>query len=130
MIRRAVLGVLLVVGAFNVVVGAWALAFPSSFFETVATFAPYNHHFLHDVGAFQLGLGAAALAPLVTRNAIAVGLAANAVAGVFHFGSHVVDRDLGGRATDPIGIGLLALLVIAALVMVVGSRSVEGTPGA
>ena len=36
----------------------WALAAPKLFFESVATFEPYNQHFVEDLGAFQIGLGA------------------------------------------------------------------------
>jgi hypothetical protein len=31
-----------------------------------------------------------------------------------HFVSHLVDRDLGGRATDPVGLGILMVVVVAA----------------
>ena len=54
-----------VVGATFVGLGLWAFAAPQSFFNTTATFEPYNEHFLHDIGSFMLGLGATLL--LATR---------------------------------------------------------------
>jgi hypothetical protein len=33
------------------------VVFPHSFYDNVATFEPYNRHFLHDIGAFTIGLG-------------------------------------------------------------------------
>ena len=38
--------------------GLWAFVTPKSFYDTVATFPPYNVHFIHDIGAFSIGLGA------------------------------------------------------------------------
>ncbi len=38
--------------------GLWALAAPRSFFSSLARFDPYNQHFVQDIGAFQIGLGA------------------------------------------------------------------------
>ena len=45
-------------GLFLVVFGAWAFFGPKSFFDQIATFQPYNEHLIHDIGAFQIGLGA------------------------------------------------------------------------
>lgn len=39
----------------------WALVAPRSFFTSLATFEPYNPHLLHDIGAFQIGIGAVLL---------------------------------------------------------------------
>ena len=60
-------------GVFLVGFGIWAFLSPSTFYSSIALFPPYNQHFLHDVGAFQVGLGIAfALAATVG----AVGVAA------------------------------------------------------
>ena len=56
---RIVRGVLVAGAALFLLIGAWALIDPASFYAHVATFPPYNRHFLHDVGAFNLGIGAA-----------------------------------------------------------------------
>jgi hypothetical protein len=115
--RHVVRGTALLAAAFYTLFGAWALLAPRSFFETVAPFPPYNEHFLHDAGAFQLGLGAALLAALARRRALVAALAGAAVASVLHAGAHAVDGHLGGRPTDPWVLGLLAALVVVALVI-------------
>ena len=49
------------VGAGLVALGLWAMVDPQSFFERIALFEPYNQHFLQDLGALQIGLGAVLL---------------------------------------------------------------------
>jgi hypothetical protein len=108
------------VGAFVFVVfGLWALVAPLSFFETVATFEPYNPHLLHDVGAFQLGLGIVLLLAAFPERidglaAALIGVGSGAAA---HLVSHLVDMDLGGNpASDtPILSVLAAILFIAGI---------------
>jgi hypothetical protein len=93
--------------------GVWAFADPRSFYDNIATFEPYNRHFLHDIGAFSIGLGAATLFALVTRwNALRVALAGLAAASVVHVISHAVDADLGGRDSDLPGLTIVALLFL------------------
>jgi hypothetical protein len=50
-------------GAFFLFAGVWAMTAPSSFFEQSARFSPItaNRHFIQDIGAFQIGLGAVLL---------------------------------------------------------------------
>jgi PPOX class probable F420-dependent enzyme len=102
-------------GLVTVVAGGWALAGPDSFSEFV-NFPPH-HHFVHDVGAFQLGLGAALLLALIWADAAAVALAGYLIGGIAHTASHVADADQGGSATQTGLIGLLAVLAAAALVI-------------
>jgi hypothetical protein len=109
-------GVAAVLGVITVAIGAWALLAPQSFYDTIATFPPYNRHFLHDVGAFQLGLGAALLLALRVRDGLVVALGGYAVGGLAHAVSHLVDRDLGGRpAFDITSLTVLAALAILAI---------------
>ena len=105
--------------------GLWAFVAPRSFYDTIATFEPYNRHFIHDIGAFTIGLGAVLLFALVTRwDALQVALAGLAVASVMHLVSHAVDADLGGRDSD-----LLGLAVVAALFVIgAASRRFEAGP--
>lgn len=117
------------VGAFYGLLGLWAFVAPRSFYERIASFPPYNQHLLHDIGAFQAGVGAALLFALVRPDALLVALTGASVAGVLHFFSHVVDRAQGGRVTDPLSIGLIAaVVVIAALARSRPGEPVE-TPG-
>jgi hypothetical protein len=48
--------VTIVGGAGFVALGVWAMISPQSFFEAVATFEPYNQHFLQDIGASRSDL--------------------------------------------------------------------------
>src|ERR1700694_2419594 len=79
-------------GVFTVALGVWAMVAPHSFFDNIGHFEPYNRHFLHDVGAFQIGLGTAALFALVWRGdamlAVLGGVAAGATA---HEIAHIAD---------------------------------------
>jgi hypothetical protein len=93
--------------------GAWAFADPSSFYAQVATFEPYNRHFLHDAGAFQLGLGAGLLVGVLGLSGRSVALWGAAVAGALHALSHFLDWNLGGRAADPVGLSIIAAVLLA-----------------
>lgn len=105
-------GVALAVGITFTLSGLWAFLAPQSWFDNIGNYPPYNKHFVHDLGAFQLGLGGMALLSLMWKAPLLAALAANGIAAIFHFASHVIDRDLGGRATDPIMLGLFTLLVL------------------
>jgi hypothetical protein len=112
---RAVNLVALGLSLFTAAVGAWALAAPRSFFDAVAVFPPYNEHFLHDVGAFQIGIGASLLLALRWRDGLMVALGAYAIGGGLHTVAHIIDSDLGGRAIDAPALAVLALLALVAL---------------
>lgn len=92
--------------------GLWATLSPESFYAAIATYPPFNRHFVHDIGAFQLGLGAGLALALLISDALLVALGANAIAAVAHFISHAIDRDLGGQPSDPLTIGLFALVLL------------------
>jgi hypothetical protein len=112
------LTVIVLLGAAPFLVGGvWAFLWPHSFYESVATFPPFNLHLLHDVGAFQLGIAAAMIGGLIWRDALAVGLFGGVVGSTIHAISHLVDADLGGRASDPYTLSALALLLATALVI-------------
>ncbi len=111
---KAVRVVALTIGVFMLGVGAWAFFAPESFFARLAAFEPYNEHFLRDIGAFQIGLGAVLLFAVVWADALLVALTGVASGFVFHFFSHLIDRAAGGRVTDVPTFGLLALVMILA----------------
>jgi hypothetical protein len=110
-----VTAILALTGAGMLAAGIWAWAAPRSFARFVAF--PYHEHFLHDLGAFQFGIGATLLLALVWRDAPTVALAGFLAANTLHAVSHAMDLDLGGRASDPHAIGAVSLLVAAALVL-------------
>src|SRR6266511_4010606 len=107
--------VLVVAGALMVAAGIWGLVAPRSF----AAFAgfPYSRHFLHDAGAFQLGIGVTLLAAAAWVDAAAVVLAGFLVTNTVHTVNHVVDLDAGGHRRDAWRLGLLSVLTLAALVV-------------
>jgi len=107
--------------------GAWAMLAPRSFFEQLAEFHPYNQHFVQDIGAFQLGLGAVllvvALRPAI--DALTAALLGTGVGAAAHAVSHVVGHDLGGKPASDIpmfSVVAVVLLVIGALRLRAGDR--------
>lgn len=107
-----------ILGALTFLVpGLWAFFWPDSFHRNVASFDPFNLHLFHDVGAFQLGIGVALLGALWWKDALVVALLGGAAGAVVHFASHLMDRDLGGRSSDPLTLGILALILLTALTL-------------
>ncbi len=100
-----------------IAVGVWAMVDPHSFFEAIATFEPYNQHFVQDLGAFQIGLGVVLLLAGVPGRAdgLTVALLGVGVGAALHALSHVVGRDLGGTPQTDIPLfGTLAAVLLAA----------------
>ena len=95
--------------------GAWALVDPSSFYDQVAPWPPYNEHLVHDAGVFQLGIGVSLGGLLVGMRGTLAVLAGAAAAAVLHVVSHVVDFGDGGRSTDPYVLGVVALVILVGL---------------
>ena len=114
--RNRVSFVVAVIGAlFFLVSGSWAMLGPRSFFDAVATFEPYNQHFIQDIGAFQLGLGAVLLLAAVPSggDGLAIALLGTGVGSAAHVISHAVGHDLGG--TPEVDIPLLSVLAVLLL---------------
>jgi hypothetical protein len=105
-------------GIFFVGGGLWALAAPESFFDVLGPFPPYNQHFVQDVGAFQIGLGAVLLIAAFASHAdvLAVALLGVGVGSVAHVVSHVLGIDLGGRPA----LDIPALTALAVVLLVAG----------
>lgn len=101
----------LVGAVFFLVGGAWAFFAPQSFFDVVATYQPYNEHLFHDLGAFQIGLGAALLLSLVYADALFVALGGVAIGSVLHGIAHFMDKDQGGRSSDPWALSLFGVIL-------------------
>jgi PPOX class probable F420-dependent enzyme len=131
--RAFVAAVTGVAGLLTLAAGVWSLASPSSFAEAVAF--PYGEHFLHDVGAFQIGIGVTLLLALAWKDGLALALTGFLVGNSIHAVNHALDLDLGGHAADPWALGLVSVLVAAALVVrlrelgwVVGEVGMATTP--
>lgn len=110
-------GIALLGTVFYIGFGLWAFVDPRGFFDELATFPPYNEHLIHDVGAFQVGLGTVLLLALLRWSALPAVLGGVALGSVFHVISHVIDRDQGGKDSDPWLLGLLAVILVAGAVV-------------
>jgi hypothetical protein len=105
-----------VVGALVMLVGGvWSWAAPTSF--AAAVNFPEHEHFLHDMGAFQLGIAVMLLSALVWRDVFTVVLVGAVFTNGLHAVNHAMDSDLGGRAYDPWTIGLVAVIALVGLVV-------------
>jgi len=111
---RYVVGVTLLAAAFSLIAGVWALFWPGSFAEAVRF--PEHTHFLHDVGAFQIGIGVTLALAVLWRDPVAVVLTGFLVGNTIHAANHAADLDLGGRDSDPWLLGLASVLIAVALV--------------
>src|SRR5215217_8710300 len=116
--RRFVLTVTLLAGLFMTAASMAALLAPG-WFADAAGF-PRHTHFVHDAGAFQLGIGVTLLLAVAWRDGLALALAGFLVANTTHAVNHAVDLDLGGRSSDPWALAALSLLTAAALVVRLG----------
>ena len=103
-------------GVFFVALGVWAFADPRSFYDNLAKFPPYNEHLFHDAGAFQIGIGATLLLALRWKDGLAVALGGGSVLAIAHAVSHFMDKDLGGKDTDPWFLSFIAALLVIGLV--------------
>jgi hypothetical protein len=94
--------------------GLWAFFGPEGFYDELATFEPYNEHFIHDIGAFQIGIGVAFAVALWRRNdALLAAFAGGAVGGAFHTVAHFMDHDLGGKDSDVFVFGVMTVVMAA-----------------
>lgn len=91
------------VGTVTTGIGIWCVLDPPSFARAVG-FGEHQH-FLHDVGAFQIGLGITLLLALIWADALAVALAGFIVANTVHTVNHVMDLDLGGSPAQAWALG-------------------------
>lgn len=106
---------------FYLVSGIWAFAAPASFAENVANYPPYNEHLVHDGGAFAIVLGVTALAGLLLSDVLTAVLAGVAAGSLVHGVSHIVDRGLGGRSSDPWLVSAIGLVALCGFVIAVRS---------
>lgn len=113
--QRFIAAVTTLVGLATATIGVWALFGPRSF----ADFAGFgfHEHFLHDIGAFQLGLGVTLLLAVLWSDALATAMAGFFVANTAHTVNHVVDLDLGGSAWQAWVLGAVSVLIGVAFVL-------------
>lgn len=119
----------LVVGGSIAAQGLWAFLSPRSFYDVLATFEPYNAHFLRDIGSAMFGVGVAAVVAALHSRPLVAGLAGLGAFQAIHVVSHVIDRDRGGNpGFDIPAFTILAALTLAALVSELRTRQVPDRP--
>lgn len=110
MLARVVAGV---IGLFYLVSGAWSFVFPTYFYSAVANFSPYNLHLLHDVGAFQIGLGTVLVTAALSGKGLVAALAGVLAGSLLHLAAHLLDIQLGGHPMTDLPVLTLLVLVLA-----------------
>jgi hypothetical protein len=114
MVARIIAGV---IGLVYVVTGAWSFLFPAYFYSAVANFSPYNPHLLHDVGAFQIGLGAVLVTAALSGKGLVAALVGVLAGSLLHLAAHLLDIQLGGPPTDLLILTLIVVVLAMALYM-------------
>ncbi|HEX6675224.1 MAG TPA: PPOX class F420-dependent oxidoreductase [Actinomycetes bacterium] len=112
---RFVTLVTLLAGLVTLAIGLWGFLAPRSFADAVQF--PYARHFVHDAGAFQVGIGATLLLALAWRDGLALALAGFLVGNTVHALSHVADRGLGGGGWEPWALAAVSVVILVALVL-------------
>lgn len=102
-------------GLLTIVIGIWCLTSTGSFARLVG-FSEHVH-FLHDVGAFQLGLGATLLLALMWSDALCTAIAGFLLANTVHTVNHVVDLKLGGSPAQAWLLGAASVALAVAFVL-------------
>ena len=110
MVPRVIAGV---IGPFYVLTGAWSFLYPANFYSSVASFSPYNLHLLHDVGAFQIGLGAVLVTAMLSAKGLVPALVGVLVGSLLHLAAHLLDIRLGGHPTTDLAVLTLIVVVLA-----------------
>ena len=113
--RIYVVTITALVGLLTTGIGVWCLIDPRGFAEVVGF--PAHEHFVHDVGAFQVGLGVTLLLALIWSDALATVLAGYVLANTVHTANHVVDLDLGGSALQAWALGAASVALVIAFVL-------------
>ena len=121
--------VLLVAGAQQLIVGAWAFVAPGSFYDTLATFPPQNDHFLKDIGSWNLALGLAAVIAARTPSWQRGMLAVLTLQFALHAVSHAID--VGAAEPESKGVSTLVALVAGTVVLgaVLARETARGDQG-
>jgi PPOX class probable F420-dependent enzyme len=113
--RAYIVALTALVGVLTAGTGVWCLIDPGSFADFVGFDA--HEHFLHDVGAFQLGLGVTLLLALIWSDALATALAGFIVANTVHTVNHVIDLDVGGSAAQAWLLGAVSVALVVAFAL-------------
>jgi hypothetical protein len=97
----------------NLLTGLLLLFAPQWFYDNIASFAPYNQHFLGDVGAFILAFGIGLLFAIRQPERHRSLIGAAALGGLVHVGNHLYADVLEQGATMHWLTNTIPLLVMA-----------------
>ena len=114
-------------GTFMLAAGIWAVIAPASFAEF--THYALSEHFVHDAGAFQIGIGATLFLSLVVRDSVVVALAGYLVSNSIHAVNHAIDLHLGGHRSDFWLLAGISVITAIALVMHLRAIARSKNPG-
>ena len=109
--RFALRPLLLVLGAYHLLVGLAIAVAPRDFYDNVAAFPPYNAHFLRDVATFYLALGLVTVVASARRSWQVPVLAVTLAQYTLHVINHLVDvGDTDPGWHGPANVATLALI--------------------
>jgi hypothetical protein len=114
--RIALRPLLALLGAYHLLLGVVMVAAPSTFFDDVATYGPFNDHYIRDVATFYLALGVVMLVAVARTSWQAPLLAFATLQYALHLVNHL--WDIGDA--DPAWLGpanAVALGLIGALLL-------------
>jgi hypothetical protein len=133
---------LIALGAPLVLLGAWALFAPQSWYDDfpgggrhwVSAIGPYNEHLASDVGAFFLAIGGLLLfaGVVLERRLVQAALGALLVYSVPHLVYHLTELDVYGTLDKVLNlISLTAIVVVPLLMLPLTREKVQrgATPG-
>ena len=135
--RDRVVRVLLVLIAVpSVLVGAWALLAPRSFYDDfpgggrhwVSADGPYNEHLVRDVGSLNLALVVVVVAAAIvlTRTLVRTAAVATLVYAIPHFAYHAAHTDLYETSDSVATLFSLGLAVVLPIILLVVVSRPEG----
>jgi peptidoglycan/LPS O-acetylase OafA/YrhL len=128
--RAPIVGVVLVVfGAYSVLLGLFMLVAPGEFWSTLGAFGPRNDHYIFDNASFELPLGLLLLAAVRWRSWRVPALAFATAHWALHALSHLVDTNHAkGQGVGWLEFAGLAFGTVVLAVACAAAWSARGAP--
>ena len=109
----------LLAGLFYTLNGLALLVAPTWFFENIGTFAPFNRHYLGDLGSFLLPMGIGLLVAARQPRQHYVLIAVVAAGNIIHASNHIYDAVMGRESLAHWLSDTIPLVFFAAIFMLV-----------
>ena len=113
--RIALRPLLALLGVYHLALGVVMVIAPRTFFDEIASYGPYNDHYIRDVASFYLALGAVLLVA-VARTSWQVPLL---VFALVQYGLHVVNHVWDVADSEPSWIGPANVVSLALIAVVI-----------